>query len=221
MAPTPVTLKLRLASVLAQVQTHKPYTVTFDLTDPGAIVGAAAEILQCFGYVDVLINNAGISYRGTIVDTSLDVDRRVMETNYFGPVALTKGNRLGWKGRRAQARLHSLYFPWFLLPRPGLSHPFDPGVSAVLTAWVLAFLGFYFHFRQLLYSLTSRCSPQQQPHLHSVGSMSFHCVWTPTEWGLLTSSHGSPGRGPPSPPGRRGLRVPADSPPPGSQHELQ
>lgn len=96
MAPTPVALKLRLASVvLAQVQTHKPYMVTFDLTDPGAIVGAAAEILQCFGYVDVLINNAGISYRGTIVDTSLDVDKRVMETNYFGPVALTKGNGLG------------------------------------------------------------------------------------------------------------------------------
>lgn len=69
--------------------------VTFDLTDPGAIAGAAAEILQCFGYVDVLINNAGISYRGTIVDTSLDVDKRVMETNYFGPVALTKGNGLG------------------------------------------------------------------------------------------------------------------------------
>ncbi|XP_057391603.1 dehydrogenase/reductase SDR family member 7B isoform X1 [Balaenoptera acutorostrata] len=78
------------ASRATKVQTHKPYTVTFDLTDPGAIVGAAAEILQCFGYVDVLINNAGISYRGTIVDTSLDVDRRVMETNYFGPVALTK-----------------------------------------------------------------------------------------------------------------------------------
>ncbi|XP_029067449.1 dehydrogenase/reductase SDR family member 7B isoform X1 [Monodon monoceros] len=78
------------ASRATEVQTHKPYTVTFDLTDPGAIVGAAAEILQCFGYVDVLINNAGISYRGTIVDTSLDVDKRVMETNYFGPVALTK-----------------------------------------------------------------------------------------------------------------------------------
>ncbi|XP_060147033.1 dehydrogenase/reductase SDR family member 7B isoform X1 [Globicephala melas] len=78
------------ASRATEVQTHKPSMVTFDLTDPGAIVGAAAEILQCFGYVDVLINNAGISYRGTIVDTSLDVDKRVMETNYFGPVALTK-----------------------------------------------------------------------------------------------------------------------------------
>lgn len=73
-----------------KVQTHKPYTVTFDLADPGAIAAAAAEILQCFGCVDVLVNNAGVSYRGAILDTAPDVDRRVMETNYFGPVALTK-----------------------------------------------------------------------------------------------------------------------------------
>ncbi|KAM5263871.1 dehydrogenase/reductase SDR family member 7B isoform 2-T2 [Ctenodactylus gundi] len=71
-------------------QTHKPYTVHFDLADSGAIVAAAAEILQCFGYVDILINNAGISYRGAITDTTVDVDKKVMETNYFGPVALTK-----------------------------------------------------------------------------------------------------------------------------------
>lgn len=80
--------------VFDQMQTHKPYLVTFDLTDPGAVVAAAAEILQCFGYVDILVNNAGISYRGTIMDTTVDVDKRVMETNYFGPVALTKGNSL-------------------------------------------------------------------------------------------------------------------------------
>ncbi|XP_015993084.2 dehydrogenase/reductase SDR family member 7B isoform X2 [Rousettus aegyptiacus] len=78
------------ASRVTEVQTHKPYIVTFDLADPGAIVAATSEILQCFGYVDVLINNAGISYRGAIIDTSTDVDKRVMETNYFGPVALTK-----------------------------------------------------------------------------------------------------------------------------------
>ncbi|EHB09844.1 Dehydrogenase/reductase SDR family member 7B [Heterocephalus glaber] len=73
-----------------QKQTHKPYTVTFDLTDPRAVMAAGAEILQCFGYVDILINNAGISYRGAIMDTTVDVDKKVMETNYFGPVALTK-----------------------------------------------------------------------------------------------------------------------------------
>ncbi|XP_059524305.1 dehydrogenase/reductase SDR family member 7B isoform X1 [Myotis daubentonii] len=78
------------ASRASEVQTHTPRMVTFDLADTGATVAAAAEILQCFGHVDVLVNNAGVSYRGTILDTPVDVDRRVMETNYFGPIALTK-----------------------------------------------------------------------------------------------------------------------------------
>ncbi|XP_004709243.1 dehydrogenase/reductase SDR family member 7B [Echinops telfairi] len=77
-------------SCTTQVKVYKPYVVAFDLADPSAIVGAAAKILQCFGHVDILINNAGISYRGAIMDTSTAVDKRVMETNYFGPVALTK-----------------------------------------------------------------------------------------------------------------------------------
>ncbi|CAI5792027.1 reductase SDR family member 7B isoform X2 [Podarcis lilfordi] len=69
---------------------HKHHTVVFDLADIKAVVGAATEILKCAGHVDILINNAGISYRGTIVDTLMEVDRKVMETNYFGPIALTK-----------------------------------------------------------------------------------------------------------------------------------
>ncbi|XP_004449751.1 dehydrogenase/reductase SDR family member 7B isoform X2 [Dasypus novemcinctus] len=78
------------ASRATKVQTHKPCMVTFDLADPDTIVAATAEILRCFGYVDILINNAGVSYRGAIMDTTTEVDKRVMETNYFGPVALTK-----------------------------------------------------------------------------------------------------------------------------------
>lgn len=93
--------EVRFVSVLSdQVQTHTPSLVTFDLADTGATVAAAAEILQCFGHVDVLINNAGVSYRGAVLDTPVAVDKRVMETNYFGPVALTKGNVFdGRKGR--------------------------------------------------------------------------------------------------------------------------
>lgn len=70
--------------------THVPHTVVFDLADTTAVDRAAEEILACYGHVDVLINNAGISYRGNIVDTQLSVQREVMETNYFGPVALTQ-----------------------------------------------------------------------------------------------------------------------------------
>ncbi|XP_063170801.1 dehydrogenase/reductase SDR family member 7B isoform X2 [Candoia aspera] len=88
----------RLQDVLQELSTaadplknaHKHHTVVFDLSDIKAVVSAAKEILECVDHVDVLINNAGISYRGTIVDTVMEVDRKVMETNYFGPVALTK-----------------------------------------------------------------------------------------------------------------------------------
>ncbi|XP_031717983.1 dehydrogenase/reductase SDR family member 7B isoform X1 [Anarrhichthys ocellatus] len=71
-------------------QTYTPSTVVFDLSDTDTVDRAAEEILKCYGRVDVLINNAGISYRGNILDTHLSVQRDVMETNYFGSIALTQ-----------------------------------------------------------------------------------------------------------------------------------
>lgn len=41
--------------------------------------------------MDILINNAGISSRGAVLDTHINVDRKIMETNFFGTIALTKG----------------------------------------------------------------------------------------------------------------------------------
>ncbi|XP_054616172.1 dehydrogenase/reductase SDR family member 7B isoform X1 [Dunckerocampus dactyliophorus] len=73
-----------------QQQTYTPRTVVFDLSNTESLDSAAEEILKCYGQVDVLINNAGISYRGNILDTHLSVQRDVMQTNYFGPVALTQ-----------------------------------------------------------------------------------------------------------------------------------
>ncbi|CAJ1076884.1 dehydrogenase/reductase SDR family member 7B [Xyrichtys novacula] len=85
-----VVQELRAGSESSQRQTHTPKTVTFDLADAASVGGAAEEILKCYGQVDVLINNAGISYRGNILDTHVSVQREVMETNYFGPIALTQ-----------------------------------------------------------------------------------------------------------------------------------
>lgn len=75
-------------------QTYTPCTVTFDLSSTSLVSSAAKEILKCHGHVDVLINNAGISYRGNILETQVSVQRDVMETNYFGPVALTQGETI-------------------------------------------------------------------------------------------------------------------------------
>ncbi|XP_034000079.1 dehydrogenase/reductase SDR family member 7B [Trematomus bernacchii] len=78
------------SSTGSQRQTYTPCSVTFDLADTDTVDRAAEEILKYYGHVDVLINNAGISYRGNILDTNLSVQRDVMETNYFGPIALTQ-----------------------------------------------------------------------------------------------------------------------------------
>ncbi len=49
-----------------------------------------ATAISFFGQVDILLHNGGISQRSLIKDTLLEVDRRLMEVNYFGTVALTK-----------------------------------------------------------------------------------------------------------------------------------
>jgi short-subunit dehydrogenase len=46
--------------------------------------------LALFGGVDILFNNGGISQRSLVKDTSIAVDKRIMEVNYLGTVALTK-----------------------------------------------------------------------------------------------------------------------------------
>lgn len=62
-----------------------------DLSDTSTLPLMAEAATQFFGHVDILINNGGISQRSMAKDTVLDVDRRLMEVDYFGQVALTKG----------------------------------------------------------------------------------------------------------------------------------
>ena len=47
-------------------------------------------VLERFGHIDVLINNAGISQRSLIRDTVYNVDARLMNINFLGTITLTK-----------------------------------------------------------------------------------------------------------------------------------
>lgn len=61
-----------------------------DLADTSNAADLAKQVADKFGRIDVLINNGGISQRSLAKDTPVEIDRKIMEVNYFGQVALTK-----------------------------------------------------------------------------------------------------------------------------------
>lgn len=60
---------------------------------------AARQAEACFGQVDVLVNNAGISQRSLFKDTELEVYRRIMELDFFAPLALSRAVLPGMRKR--------------------------------------------------------------------------------------------------------------------------
>lgn len=54
-----------------------------------------------FGPVDVLVNNAGVSQRSMVLDTTLEVYRQIFELDFFATVALTKAVLPGMVRRKS------------------------------------------------------------------------------------------------------------------------
>ena len=88
-------LSSRREDVLRKVQAactnaDSHLTLPLDLLAPETFLAAYQTSAAHFGRVDILINCAGIAQRGTALATDVFVDQRLMDLNYFGPVALTK-----------------------------------------------------------------------------------------------------------------------------------
>tara|TARA_Y100001972_G_C7664315_1_gene335514 strand:- start:1185 stop:1982 length:798 start_codon:yes stop_codon:yes gene_type:complete len=64
--------------------------LALDLSDPFSLSQKALEAETFFGDIDILIHSGGISQRDTALNTSLEVDRKIMEVNYFGSISLSK-----------------------------------------------------------------------------------------------------------------------------------
>lgn len=66
------------------------FPVVFNLGNPEEVQATAEKVLADFGRVDVLMNNGGISTRAEAIETTIGMDRKVMEIDYFSGVILTK-----------------------------------------------------------------------------------------------------------------------------------
>ncbi|MEU3298182.1 SDR family oxidoreductase [Streptomyces longwoodensis] len=71
-----------------------PHTVThpdavplaLEVTDPASVAAAAARAQD----VTVLVNNAGVSLGGSFLDSPVEDVRRAFETNFYGPLLVTR-----------------------------------------------------------------------------------------------------------------------------------
>ena len=78
-----------LSSVAAGLA-PRSHILPFDTTDFAALPYIVSAALAWRGGIDLLVNNAGISQRSLAIDTGMDVYRRIMEVDFFAPVALTQ-----------------------------------------------------------------------------------------------------------------------------------
>ena len=62
----------------------------FDLIDISNFKFQVDTVIVKFGKIDYLFNNGGFSQRSEAATTPLDLDRKIMEVNYFANIALAK-----------------------------------------------------------------------------------------------------------------------------------
>ncbi|MBA3824362.1 MAG: glucose 1-dehydrogenase [Ktedonobacterales bacterium] len=65
-------------------QEHQAEALALDVADEAQVVAACAEVQARHGRLDVVVNNAGISHVGNILETSVDEWERVMRVNARG-----------------------------------------------------------------------------------------------------------------------------------------
>jgi len=90
-----IILSARNSDTLTQVKNQLPHSQKafiqiLDLEKSDEFIEITKQLIDKFSKIDILINNGGISQRGNAYETPLEIDRRIMEINYFGNIALTK-----------------------------------------------------------------------------------------------------------------------------------
>lgn len=64
--------------------------VELDVTNEEQVGLVVSGIIECYGRIDVLVNNAGTAYGGFIEEVPLRVWKEQLETNFFGVVKVTQ-----------------------------------------------------------------------------------------------------------------------------------
>ena len=80
----------RVASACTAAGAADTMVLPLDITAYDAMGKAVSDVLDRFGAIDLLLNNAGVSQRSFCRDTHFEVYRQMMEINVLGQIALTQ-----------------------------------------------------------------------------------------------------------------------------------
>ena len=69
---------------------EKVHIFPLDISKHEEVFTVGKKIIEQFGTIDILINNAGVSQRSLTAETSFNVDESLITTNFLGTVAVTK-----------------------------------------------------------------------------------------------------------------------------------
>jgi NAD(P)-dependent dehydrogenase (short-subunit alcohol dehydrogenase family) len=72
-----------------------------DVTKPEEIAASVAAAQAEFGRIDVLVNNAGVGYFGSVEDSEESEIRRMFEINFWGLANMTRAVLPGMRARRS------------------------------------------------------------------------------------------------------------------------
>jgi len=64
--------------------------VLMDISKHNELTQTTQKVIAQFGHIDILVNNAGISQRSMAIETSFEVDQKIINTNLLGTIAFTK-----------------------------------------------------------------------------------------------------------------------------------
>ncbi len=82
--------ELKRVAALTKLPDLDLMILPFDLNDTSKATALTANIINKFGRIDILVNNGGMSQRSEMEKTSIEIDRELMEVNYFSAVNLTR-----------------------------------------------------------------------------------------------------------------------------------
>jgi NAD(P)-dependent dehydrogenase (short-subunit alcohol dehydrogenase family) len=72
---------------LAEIENLPIHIITMDVDDEASVKHGIGGVLQKEGFIDVLVNNAGISIRwGAVEELPVESFQKMMQTNYFGTI---------------------------------------------------------------------------------------------------------------------------------------